>query len=66
MTCWRDITYCMSPNCTNECGRKMDSDLKEHLRFDKVSRISFAYFCGEPNTEKDNDNNMATTHNNEP
>ena len=52
MNCWRDKTYCMSPNCINECGRKMDDNLKEHLRFDKITPTSFAYFCGEPQQEK--------------
>lgn len=49
-----DKTFCKSPECKNECGRKMTEKEKEYLqelayRGLKVSiLISQAYFCGEP------------------
>ncbi len=50
--CWRDKTYCASPNCTNECGRKMGARIKYLMSVDEHNSISYAYFCGEP--ENDN------------
>jgi len=49
--CFREKTYCASPNCKNECGRKMSAEIKSILQADKFSRTSYAYFCGEPNKE---------------
>ena len=46
--CFRDKTYCASPNCKNECGRKMSSEIESILKADKYGRTSYAYFCGEP------------------
>ncbi len=44
--CWRDKTWCASPNCKNECGRKMPPDVKSAA--DNCTwPISYAYFCGE-------------------
>lgn len=43
-----DRTYCASPNCVNECGRKMLPDQEKELKRMTHSRVSFAYFCGEP------------------
>lgn len=46
--CFRDKTYCASPNCTNKCGRKMSAEIESILKADKYGRTSYAYFCGEP------------------
>jgi len=48
LTCYRDRTYCASPNCKNECGRKMSKEVEELLKKDEYGRTSYAYFCGEP------------------
>ncbi len=45
--CYRDKTYCASPNCNNKCGRKISPEIKEILAADKYGRTSYAYFCGE-------------------
>lgn len=50
--CFRDKTYCASPNCKNECGRKMNPEVEAILKADKYSRTSYAYFCGEPEQEQ--------------
>jgi hypothetical protein len=41
-----DRTFCMSPNCINECGRKMTDEERE-LGIQLDIPIAFAYFCGE-------------------
>lgn len=46
--CFRDKTYCASPNCKNECGRKMSPEIASILAADKYGRTSYGYFCGEP------------------
>jgi len=49
-----DKTFCASPNCTNECGRKMTDEEKYQLRelaykgLEPSRWVSQAYFCGEP------------------
>lgn len=55
MICFMDRTFCCSPNCTNECGRKMtDRELKHYERLNQPDRydgllpISYGYFCGGP------------------
>ena len=50
--CYRDKTYCCSPNCTNECGRKMSPEVEYLLKQDKYGITSYAYFCGEPEIEE--------------
>jgi len=50
--CFRDKTYCASPNCKNVCGRKMSPEIKAILEADKYGRTSYAYFCGEPCTHQ--------------
>ena len=57
MLSFRDTTFCASPNCKNECGRKMTPE--EHKQLQKLSPdewlpVCSAYFCGEPTKEKDN------------
>ncbi len=51
MTSWLDKTYCMSPNCKNECGRKMPNEYVELLKRIKWERVAWAYFCGEPEND---------------
>ena len=53
-----DKTFCASPNCKNECGRKMTDDEKNRLYEltwkepkNHAYLISQAYFCGEPEHE---------------
>lgn len=41
-----DQTYCASPNCINECGRKLSDKHKQELNINGFDRISYAYFCG--------------------
>ena len=46
---YKDKTWCASPNCVNECGRKMTNDdkvLAAALGQDRY--MSYAYFCGVP------------------
>jgi hypothetical protein len=44
-----DKTFCASPNCQNECGRRMTDLEHERLIYLNEDRVSYAYFCGEPN-----------------
>jgi hypothetical protein len=41
-----DKTYCASPDCTNECGRKMPTGTFPRTSFER--QVKFGYFCGEP------------------
>jgi len=54
-----DKTFCASPGCNNDCGRKM-SDAEKEQYMDLVFRgyahfnlVASAYFCGEPEDEMD-------------
>jgi len=47
MKCYRDRTYCKSPNCKNECNRKM-SEYEKRAAWELDVPVSYAYFCGEP------------------
>lgn len=55
-----DKTYCASPNCTNECGRKMTDEEKKKLdelvwkNPDASNLIWRGYFCGESQQELTN------------
>ena len=51
--CFRDKTYCASPKCKNECGRKMSPEIESILKADKYGRTSYAYFCGEPEKKQE-------------
>ena len=60
MISFKDKTFCASPNCKNECGRKLTPELlKEYERanlpdqWDGVLGIAYGYFCGEPEDSKD-------------
>jgi hypothetical protein len=43
---YKDRTFCASPNCKNECGRKM-TDEEKAANFDN-QWISYGYFCEPP------------------
>ncbi len=44
MLCFRDTTYCASPNCQNNCGRMLTEELKaEAIRVGLP--IAMARFC---------------------
>lgn len=43
-----DQTFCMSPNCKNECGRKMNKRTEERMRNMPAHRTSWAFFCDKP------------------
>lgn len=48
-----DKTFCASPQCKNECGRKMtEEERKTVIVADKWKYISWCYFCGEPKKEE--------------
>lgn len=57
-----DKTFCASPNCINECKRKMTESEHAALKVwsalmnpandpDIFVPVSYAYFCGEPEDE---------------
>lgn len=47
MMCYRDKTFCASPDCKNECGRQItDEQRGEAERLGLL--IAWGYFCGEP------------------
>jgi|GEM_PF-4918558 hypothetical protein len=47
MTCYKDKTFCASPKCRNQCGRKItDEQQREAQRLGLL--ISWSYFCGTP------------------
>lgn len=52
MIIFKDKTYCASPQCKNECGRKMtkkEEEQLERMKEDDMSvGVSQGYFCGEP------------------
>lgn len=43
-----DRTFCMSPNCTNQCGRQWTKNHEQAAKRCGKDQISMAYFCGEP------------------
>lgn len=46
MFCYRDKTFCASPNCTNECGRKMTE--QERAEAERLYMpVAYADFCSE-------------------
>ncbi len=47
MICFKDRTFCASPNCKNECGRKI-SDLERQDAVHLDMPIAWAYFCDIP------------------
>lgn len=56
MICFKDKTFCASPNCTNECGRKMTEDEAKELeranlpdQWDGSLNVAYGYFCKDDN-----------------
>lgn len=57
-----DKTFCASPNCENECGRKMTLSEQSSLTAmavlmnpdgkDIIVPVSWGYFCGEPEVKE--------------
>lgn len=43
-----DKTFCASPDCKNDCDRKMDDKQKQFIKGHPWYPVSYAYFCGEP------------------
>lgn len=55
MICYRDTTFCVSPNCQNKCGRKLTPEIQAAARRwwgGEDAPIAVAYFCGEPEEEQ--------------
>ena len=45
MICYKDMTFCISPNCTGECEREFTD--QDKVRADKSGLpVMFARFCG--------------------
>jgi len=58
MISFKDKAFCASPNCVNECGRKLTPELmREYERlnmpdeWDGMLGIAYGYFCNEPEGE---------------
>lgn len=41
-----DYTYCASPGCQNECGRKMTKEVEDAINKIEFHRVAMSYFCG--------------------
>jgi len=46
-----DKTFCASPQCKNDCGRRMTDREREQLTYSQAQYVSYGYFCGQD--EKD-------------
>lgn len=61
MICYRDMTFCISENCTNECGRKLTPEIREAAEewwqefADDGSNapIAVAKYCEDDNEKED-------------
>lgn len=42
-----DKTFCASPQCKNDCGRRMTDAQREQLSYSQAQYVSYGYFCGE-------------------
>lgn len=42
-----DKTFCASPNCKNDCGRKLTEEIRKGARASK-HLLSLHYFCDKP------------------
>lgn len=52
MLCFRDKTFCASPNCQNQCGRMLTEELKAEAI--KVGLpIAYARFCDDEDDLED-------------
>lgn len=43
-----DKTFCDSPQCKNDCGRRMTDEERSRLTYLNDKHVSYGYFCGEP------------------
>lgn len=46
MICYKDRSFCVSPMCKNECGRKLTKEILEEAK-EYGLPVSCMYFCGE-------------------
>lgn len=51
-----DKTFCASPSCQNDCGRRMTDKEHQSLIYLNEERVMYAYFCGEPADHVTNEN----------
>lgn len=61
MICYRDMTFCVSPDCTNECGRKLTPEIQEAAKKwwgGDDAPIAMSCFCGGDLTEVINERKM--------
>ena len=42
-----DKTFCASPQCKNDCGRRMTDKERDQLTYSEAEYVSYGYFCGE-------------------
>lgn len=42
---YKDRTFCASPNCTGECGRKLTAEDKAWLKDNPYMPVAMSYFC---------------------
>lgn len=42
-----DKTFCASPQCKNDCGRRMTDAERDQLIYSEAQYVSYGYFCGE-------------------
>lgn len=52
MICFKDRTFCCSPNCQNKCGRQWTEELRKQAEEwwgGPDAPVAFSYFCGELN-----------------
>ncbi len=43
-----DKTFCASPHCNNDCGRRMTDSQRAGLNKNAELRVCYGYFCEEP------------------
>jgi hypothetical protein len=42
-----DKTFCASPKCRNDCGRRMTDKERDQLIYAQAEYVNYGYFCGE-------------------
>ncbi len=47
---YKDMTFCASPDCKNECGRQLPEH--ERKQIPEWQPVSMAYFCGKPEDQQ--------------
>ncbi len=53
MTAFMDKTFCASPNCQNQCGRKMTAQEEEALKKWGCDFVSWADFCNKEGNQNE-------------